>query len=92
MRWSFIFRKRLWTRPGIADIPKERNRIAVTTPLHSRIGLEGNELLLDAFVPFGLAYALDGESESRIDSSIPIQAAFSRQLIGTSGKFRVALE
>jgi hypothetical protein len=61
-------------------VSQERNRIAVTTPLHSRIGLEGNEVLLDAFVPIAVAYTLDGEPESRIDSNIPIQVAFARQL------------
>jgi hypothetical protein len=61
-------------------VPQERNRIAMTTPLHSRIGLEGSEVLLDAFAPFGLAYAFDGEPESRMDSNIPIQVSFARQL------------
>jgi hypothetical protein len=66
-------------------VPKQRNRIAFSTPLHSRIGLEGNEVLLDAFVPIGLAYAMDGESETRIDASIPIQVAFSKQLNRSPG-------
>ncbi len=61
-------------------VPQERSRIAVSTPLHSRIGLEGDEVLLDALAPVALAYALDGQPESRMDSNIPIQVAFSGRL------------
>ncbi len=59
---------------------EERSKIAGSSALEAAFSLEGDGILLDALAPVQLAITLSGDPETRVESNLPIQVAFSDRL------------